>query len=107
MNKQLKLKIVGLVQGIGYRYSSEKEAKKRGLVGYVTNLEDGSVELVTEGEEEALKDFIHWCYNGVGPATVQTIEETWNEATGLPSRFRSVSCPIATAFLKPGTRTAT
>lgn len=87
MKQQVTLKITGLVHGMGYRYSSEKEAKNRGLVGYVTNLSDGSVELVAEGQEKALKDFIVWCYNGVGPATVHSIEDSWQDATGKYEDF--------------------
>lgn len=87
MKKHVTLKITGLVHGIGYRYTSKKEAKKRGIVGYVTNLSDGSVELVAEGEEQTLKDFIIWCYNGVGLATVQTIEDTWADSAGKYNDF--------------------
>lgn len=87
MKKQLILKVTGLVQGMGYRYSSQKEARKRGLVGYVSNLRDGSVELVAEGEEQALKDFLVWCYNGVGAATVQAIEDTWKDPAGKYEDF--------------------
>lgn len=82
MKKRLTLKIAGLVQGMGYRYTSQKEAQKRGFVGFVTNLNDSSVELVAEGKEKDLKDFIQWCYNGVGPAMVHYIDETWSAATG-------------------------
>ncbi len=76
-----------MVQGIGYRYHSQNEAKKRGFTGYVSNLDNGSVELVVEGEEEDLKNFIQWCYNGVGLAMVYRIEENWSEATGAFSDF--------------------
>ena len=88
MKKRLTLKIFGLVQGIGFRYMSQIEAKKQGFTGYVKNLDDGAVELVAEGEETALKEFIAWCYNGVGPAQVTKIEENWSEATGEFSDFR-------------------
>ncbi len=87
MQKRLTLKVHGLVQGVGYRYSSQIEAKKRGFTGYVANTDDGAVELVVEGKEENLKDFINWCYNGVGPAMVQRIEQSWSEATGKFSDF--------------------
>jgi len=87
MNKRLTLKIYGLVQGMGYRYSSQNEAKKRGFKGYVRNLDDGSVELVVEGKEKDLKDFINWCYNGVGPAQVLNIDQSWSTSTGEFSDF--------------------
>ena len=87
MRKCLTLKIHGLVQGIGYRYSARNEAKKRGFTGYVRNLADSTVEIAVEGEEKDLKDFVVWCYNGVGPAMVQKIEESWSTATGEFSDF--------------------
>ena len=82
MNKRLTLTITGMVQGMGYRYASQKEAKKRGFLGYVTNLDDGSVEMVVEGKEQDLKDFVSWCYNGVGPAVVHQVDQSWRSATG-------------------------
>lgn len=85
--KRLTLKIHGLVQGMGYRYGSQNEAKKRGFSGYVRNLDDGTVELVAEGKEKNLKDFIIWCYNGVGLAMVHKIDQSWSDATGEFSDF--------------------
>ena len=87
MTQRLSLKIYGLVHGIGYRYSSQNEAKKRGFTGYVNNLDDGTVELIAEGQEKDLKQFIDWCYNGVGPAIVHKIDQSWSEATGEFSGF--------------------
>ncbi|MBU0707731.1 acylphosphatase [Patescibacteria group bacterium] len=46
--KRLSLKIYGTVQGIGYRYTSQQEARKRGFTGYVQNLDDGAVDTVAE-----------------------------------------------------------
>ena len=87
MAKQVDLKIYGMVQGIGYRYMSQKEAKKRGFTGYVTNMDDGNVEIIVQGPEEDLKDFVRWCYNGVGPAMVQKIDQNWSEVTSSFSDF--------------------
>jgi len=87
MLKRLTMKIVGGVQGRGYRYGSRQEAIKRGLVGYVRNLPDGSVELIAEGEEQDLKDFVDWCYNGVGSAMVRRIDIRWSQATSEFSDF--------------------
>jgi len=87
MTKRVTLKIFGLVQGVGYRYLSRNEAKKQGFTGYISNRSDGSIELMAEGEEKKLKDFIDWCYNGVGTAQVKRIEQSWSAATGEFSDF--------------------
>ncbi len=87
MTKRLTLKIHGLVQGVGYRYTARNEAKKQEFTGYIKNLDDGSIELVAEGDEENLKKFINWCYNGVGPAMVQRIDQSWSDATSEFSDF--------------------
>jgi acylphosphatase len=79
--RRIILKIHGLVQGMGYRYWSSQEAQKRGFTGYVRNCDDGSVEIVAEGKEKDLKDFIQWCYNGVGTAQVTKIDVSWSKAT--------------------------
>ena len=87
MIKRVTLKITGLVQGVGYRYVSSNKAKSWKLVGYVKNTADGGVEIVAEGEEDDLKNFIAWCYNGVGPAMVHNIDQSWSEATGVFDDF--------------------
>jgi acylphosphatase len=42
--------ISGLVQGVGYRFSTASEARRRHLAGWVKNLSDGRVEAVFEGD---------------------------------------------------------
>ena len=43
--------VYGRVQGVGFRYTTQYEAKRLGLTGYAKNLDDGSVEVVACGEE--------------------------------------------------------
>ena len=50
--------ISGRVQGVGFRFFTEREAKKRNLSGWVRNNFDGSVELEAIGEEAQIEDFI-------------------------------------------------
>ena len=87
MKKRVTLKVFGLVQGTGYRYTTRRAAHQRGLVGYVTNLDDGTVEIVAEGPVDDLKLFVEWCYNGVGAAVVQKVEPSWSVATGQFNDF--------------------
>ena len=46
--------IGGRVQGVGFRFFAEAQAAVEGIHGYVRNLEDGRVEAVVEGDEEAV-----------------------------------------------------
>jgi acylphosphatase len=48
----------GRVQGVGFRYTAESIARGFRVVGYVRNLPDGRVELVTEGVGDEVEGFI-------------------------------------------------
>ena len=58
-------RIYGRVQGVGFRYSARTAAHKLGITGWVRNVSDGSVEVVCEGEANAVKRYIIWL--GKGP----------------------------------------
>lgn len=79
--------ITGYVQGVFFRDSASRRAASRGVTGWVRNLSDGRVELVAEGEEQAVRDLIDWCYAGPPHATVQDVEVEWADATGEFSGF--------------------
>jgi len=49
--------ISGRVQGVGFRYFTEATAQREGVAGWVRNLPDRSVELVAEGDAEAVERF--------------------------------------------------
>ncbi len=51
-------KIIGKVQGVGFRYFVYRTAKELGLSGYAKNLWDGSVEVVAEGPKRKI-DILH------------------------------------------------
>ncbi|MFH1245042.1 MAG: acylphosphatase [Candidatus Omnitrophota bacterium] len=59
MPKRVHIYYSGRVQGVGFRFTIERMALESGLVGWVKNLPDGRVELVVEGEEKALDNFVH------------------------------------------------
>ena len=56
--------VEGRVQGVGYRAFVEREARSRGLTGWVRNRSDGSVETVFAGEEEDVASMIVACHRG-------------------------------------------
>ncbi len=79
--RQLFLKIHGDVHGVGFRYRTQEKAQELGLVGWVKNAYDDTVEITAEGEDEALKKFVEWCKNGPRWARVTKVEEKWEEIT--------------------------
>jgi len=68
------IKVFGLVQGVGFRYSAIHKAKSLGIKGYVKNLYDGSVYIEAEGTQEKINEFLYWCRQGPSHARVSDIE---------------------------------
>lgn len=62
--------VYGRVQGVGFRYTTQYEAKKLGLTGYAKNLDDGSVEVVACGEEGQVEKLMQWLKSG-GPRSAR------------------------------------
>ena len=47
--------IAGRVQGVGFRFFAEAQAAVEGVHGYVSNLPDGRVEVLVEGDDESVE----------------------------------------------------
>ena len=60
----------GRVQGVGFRYSTQAEARTLGVLGYAKNLDDGSVEVLAWGEAEQVDALIAWLKAG-GPRSAR------------------------------------
>ena len=82
MKKRLHIYYSGTVQGIGFRFTAERVAINLGLRGWVRNLFDGRVEVVSEGEESDLVDFLNKIKNGPMKHYITGAQVTWQEATG-------------------------
>ncbi len=65
-----------------YRDFAQRKARGLRLAGTVQNLKDGSVAVVAEGEEEALKKFVTLLHKGSLFAKVEEAETKWIEASG-------------------------
>jgi acylphosphatase len=76
----------GRVQGVAYRASLRHEAIQRGLVGWVRNQLDGSVEFFLQGEPASLEEVLAWARSGPPLARVTGVDVS--EATYDPALTR-------------------
>ena len=83
-------RISGFVQGVGYRYFAVQQAFRLGLRGYAKNLPGGAVEVVAEGDEEALERFTSSLKVGSRGAEVKDIQVSASPAKGAFSGFSIV-----------------
>jgi len=71
--RNLHIIVGGRVQGVGYRAWAERTAREIGLVGWVRNLPDGSVEIRAEGDGGALELFVEKLWRGPSLAEVENV----------------------------------
>ena len=76
MTKKVHLYIDGMVLSVGFRAFVKRHADSLKLKGYVRNIE-GGVEVVAEGEDDAIENMIAFCKKGPSGANVTnvTVEE--------------------------------
>ena len=65
----------GRVQGVGFRWFVENEARKIGVIGTVRNLEDGTVEAIAAGTPEQLAALKSQLQQGPRAARIDSVEE--------------------------------
>ncbi|MEM2908914.1 MAG: acylphosphatase [Candidatus Bilamarchaeaceae archaeon] len=82
MKSRVHISIYGDVQGVFFRAGTVSVATELGLVGWVRNRTDGSVEVVAEGEKKALEQLIEWCKHGPTGATVENVKVEWKAPSG-------------------------
>ena len=68
------LRIHGVVQGVGFRWSLQAEAVRLGLGGWVRNRRDGTVEAVVAGPAAAVESLVAWAHRGPPAARVSRVE---------------------------------
>jgi len=81
------IRLSGRVQGVGFRYATADEARRRKLGGWVRNLDSGSVEAVFEGSPAAVEGMLRWCEEGPPGAYVRDVRVSWDEPPEHLSRF--------------------
>lgn len=81
------LRVLGHVQGVGYRYFIKTKAEILNLTGWVRNRFDESVEIWAEGDKEPLQELIETANRGPNQAYVMNIDLNWQAPTDQYSRF--------------------
>jgi acylphosphatase len=73
MMRRVHVIVRGVVQGVGFRMDTMREAERLGLGGYVRNRVDGAVEIVAEGEAAAVERLVNWARHGPQAAAVEDV----------------------------------
>ena len=81
MRRRVHVYYIGRVQGVGFRMSAEETAHRFGVVGWVKNLRDGRVELLAEGDETTLQQFLEALRQGPMKNFIRDTSLSWSEAT--------------------------
>lgn len=71
--------VTGRVQGVFFRAYTKEEADRLGLVGWVRNRVDGSVEALVQGEDKVVEQMISWFHMGSPMAAVSSVKVTEEE----------------------------
>jgi acylphosphatase len=75
-------RVTGIVHGVGFRFFVLREAQALGLVGWVANQPDGSVECVAEGPRDRLEALLGRLREGPPAAIVDNVSVAWMDALG-------------------------
>jgi acylphosphatase len=75
--------VQGKVQGVFFRGTTQKQAYRLGLRGWVRNLPDGAVEAVFEGPQDALDKVVAWLHEGPPLAKVESVHVEAQPEEGL------------------------
>ncbi len=83
--------VSGRVQGVGFRQGCRQMARSLGLVGWVRNQADGTVEVFAQGETDDLDRLVTWLWSGPAGAAV----------TGVESNMVAVDRTLRDFFIHP------
>jgi acylphosphatase len=74
MTIRRRILVSGRVQGVFYRDACRQEADRIGVRGSARNLDDGRVEVIVEGDPDAVEAMTEWCRSGSEAASVSNID---------------------------------
>ena len=79
------IQVSGIVQGVGYRYWTSRNAGELGIAGWVRNLDDGRVEIHAEGDVDRIDELVRRCRRGPRSADVTGVVRSDAAPTGAAS----------------------
>ena len=83
MTERVEIRVVGRVQGVGFRAFTQAAARRLGLAGWVRNERDGSVRVVAEGPRERLERLIYELKTGPRMSRVEHVHADYAAAEGI------------------------
>lgn len=88
--KRMQIFFNGMVQGVGFRFTVDRLARRFPVTGFVRNLEDGRVEVIAEGEEPVLTEFLVAIRDSAMKDYIRGLDACWGAARGEFERFRII-----------------
>ena len=79
--------VSGVVQGVCFRFYTQKKASRLGLCGWVRNCSDGRVEIEAQGKKSEVEKLANWCYQGPSSAEVTRVDIEWINSVSNPIPF--------------------
>lgn len=90
MDVRANIIVKGRVQGVGFRYFTVMEARKLGLNGTVSNLLNGDVKVIVEGNKSTVLTFVKNLKIGPRLSDVADVVIEFKEFQGEFNRFEIV-----------------
>ena len=85
--KRMQVFFSGTVQGVGFRFTAERLARRFSVTGFVRNLDDGRVEVTAEGSEKPLVEFLTAIRESGMKLYIRDVEAHWSSAEECFNRF--------------------
>jgi acylphosphatase len=79
--------VYGRVQGVSFRYYTQREARRLALTGWVRNEFDGSVTVVAQGAKDKLEQLERFLHTGPRAAIVDKVDIRWQTADKMYKDF--------------------
>ncbi len=81
------ISVRGIVQGVNFRWFTQRRASDLSLTGFVRNAADGSVQIIVEGARATIEQLLEALRIGPSAAVVESVQVEWHAPSGEFDRF--------------------